>query len=162
MGLAVLNGMEKLTNTIKASEKPRRTVARKGTARDVMTVDPETVSAESSLYDAASVMAELGVRHLPVTDAAGRLIGMLSDRDVRTTLGDPMEALRGREDSDVTVADAMRPDPLSESLEASVDALATILADEKIGAIPIVDEGDRPVGIVSYVDLLSWYAKNRG
>lgn len=154
--------MDKQTTTSKASEKPRRTVARKGTARDVMTVDPETISAESSLYDAASVMAELGVRHLPVTDAAGRLIGMLSDRDVRTTLGDPMEALRGREDSDVTVADAMRADPLSESLETSVDALATILADEKIGAIPIVDEGDRPVGIVSYVDLLSWYAKNRG
>lgn len=154
--------MNKLTTTTKAPEKPRRTVARKGTARDVMTVDPETVSAESSLYDAASVMAELGVRHLPVTDATGRLIGMLSDRDVRTTLGDPMEALRGREDSDVTVADAMRADPLSESLETSVDALAMILADEKIGAIPIVDEGDRPVGIVSYVDLLSWYAKNRG
>lgn len=154
--------MDKQTTTSKASEKPRRTVARKGTARDVMTVDPETISAESSLYDAASVMAELGVRHLPVTDAAGRLIGMLSDRDVRTTLGEPMEALRGREDSDVTVSDAMRADPLSESLETSVDALAMILADEKIGAIPIVDEGDRPVGIVSYVDLLSWYAKNRG
>lgn len=130
------------------------------TARTVMTADPVTVTEETSLFEAAARMAELGVRHLPVIDGRGTLVGMLSDRDIRTSIGDPVEALRGRRDeSEATVGMVMTPDPLRLSLDSSVTEIAEILTDERIGALPIVDEGDRPVGIVSYVDLIRFLAK---
>src|SRR4051812_15193926 len=147
------------TTARSVSTKSTRKNHRSATARDVMTADPETTTADVSLFDAASKLAGLGVRHLPVVDDRGCLIGILSDRDVRTAIGDPLEALRGREDLDITVGDAMKEDPVRERMTASITQLATLLSDERIGAIPIVDEGDHPIGIVSYVDLLAHFAK---
>lgn len=129
------------------------------TARLVMTPDPETILEEASLFEAAAKMAELGVRHLPVVDDSGLLVGMLSDRDIRSAIGDPVEALRGRRDeSESRVSDVMAPDPLRVALDAPISDIAEMLVDERIGAVPVVDEGDRPVGIVSYVDLIRYLA----
>lgn len=129
-------------------------------ARSVMTADPETVIEECSLYEAAALMAELGVRHLPVVNENGVLAGMLSDRDLRTAIGDPVEALRGRRDeSEACVRDVMAPDPLRVALETPVTEIAEMLMDERIGAVPVVDEGDRPIGIVSYVDLIRFLTR---
>ena len=129
-------------------------------AKELMTVDPVTVAPETSLLEAASRMASEGVRHLPVTDDAGRLIGMLSDRDLRAAIGDPLEALRtDRDESETRVADVMTPDPVRFELDASMAEVADLLADERVGAIAVVDERDRPVGIVSYVDLMGWLAR---
>lgn len=153
--------------TLRRTE-PKRNTSRKSTsrideaptARLVMTADPETVLEETSLFEAAAKMAELGVRHLPVVDAAGTLVGMLSDRDIRTSIGDPLEALRNRRDEDeARVSDVMAVDPLRGELETPLSDIAGMLADEHIGAVPIVDEGDRPVGIVSYVDLIRYLAR---
>ncbi|HVO29092.1 MAG TPA: CBS domain-containing protein [bacterium] len=133
------------------------------TARDVMTADPETTIPEARLVDAAATMAELGVRHLPVIDAdTGKLVGILSDRDVRTLVGDPREALESAERSELTVRDAMREDAVAEGLTTPISEIAGLLADERIGAVPIVDEQDHPVGIVSYVDLLGFLARQEG
>ena len=143
----------------------KRTVSRKpapiaAVASTVMTADPETVSEESSLFEAAASMAEIGVRHLPVVNENGVLVGMLSDRDIRSSIGDPVDALRGRRDeSESRVSDVMTPDPLRATLDMPVAELASMLADERIGAVPVVDEGDHPVGIVSYVDLIRFLAR---
>lgn len=132
------------------------------TARRLMTPDPEVTTEESSLFDAAAKMAENNIRHLPVVDADGVLVGMISDRDVRAALGDPMEALRDvRDDDSLTVGNVMAPDPLQVGLDTPITEVAGMIANEKLGAIPVVDEGDRPVGIISYVDLLAHLAKQR-
>ncbi len=131
-------------------------------ARHLMTPDPETVTAETHLMTAASRMAELGLRHLPVNDADGRLVGMISDRDLRVALGNPGEALRTTprlaDVEELTVGAVMAPDPISVDLDTPVRAIAEILAIEHIGAVPVVDEGDHVVGIVSYVDVLAYFA----
>ena len=154
--------------TLRKSDSKRVTPAKKSTPRNVkapptarlvMTADPETILEEASLFDAAAKMAELGVRHLPVVDDLGVLVGMLSDRDIRSSIGDPVDALRGRhEESESRVSDVMAPDPLRVGLDAPISEIAEMLVDERIGAVPIVDEGDRPVGIVSYVDLIRFLA----
>ena len=148
--------------TLRKSATPRHTKRRPPpTAATVMTCDPETIGDEGSLMDAASRMAELGVRHLPVVDDRGVLVGMLSDRDIRAAIGDPAEALRGHsaEWGESQVLDVMTPDPTRAELETPVAEIAAMLTDERIGAVPVVDEGDRPVGIVSYVDLIGFLAK---
>lgn len=128
------------------------------TARDLMTPDPAVTSPGNTLMDAVAVMAEIGVRHLPVTDARGRLVGMLSDRDVRTAIGDPLAALHERlleESEDLTVDLVMTDRPVRIGLNATLSEIADVFADERVGALPVVDEGNRPVGIVSYVDVLA-------
>lgn len=153
--------LRKTTTTAKRNETKKSAVRDvTASARSVMTADPETVIEECSLYEAAALMAELGVRHLPVVNEDGVLVGMLSDRDLRTSIGDPVEALRGRRDeSEACVRDVMAPDPLRVALSAPVTEIAEMLMDERIGAVPVVDEGDRPIGIVSYVDLIRFLSR---
>lgn len=152
--------MTTLRKTTAKRSAPRNSV-RPALARSVMTPDPETVHEEASLFEAAARMTELGVRHLPVVDERGALVGMLSDRDLRTSIGDPVEALRGRRDeSESRVSDVMTRDPLRVELGTSIAEIAAMLTDDRIGAVPVVDEGDRPVGIISYVDLLRFLAKS--
>lgn len=132
------------------------------TARTLMTADPETVMTETHLVTAAAKMAELGLRHLPVVDEDGRLVGMISDRDVRMALGNPGDALRtGRlaEVEELTVGTAMTNDAISVDLDAPARLIAETLAVERIGAVPVIDEGEHVVGIVSYVDLLAYFAR---
>jgi CBS domain-containing protein len=153
--------LRKTTTNRKNTKRPVKKEPTAAFARSVMTADPETVIEETSLYEAAALMAELGVRHLPVVNELGVLVGMLSDRDLRTSIGDPVEALRGRRDeSEACVRDVMAPDPLRVGLSTPISEIAMMLMDERIGAVPVVDEGDRPIGIVSYVDLIRFLTRN--
>jgi len=66
-------------------------------ARMLMTRAPTTAAADDNLIDAAARMADRNVRHLPVVDGEHHVIGMLSDRDVRTQVGDSSRTLRPEE-----------------------------------------------------------------
>jgi CBS domain-containing protein len=126
-----------------------------------MTRSPLVSSPEVPLGEAAATMARAGVRHLPVVDDEGRLVGILSDRDLRERLGsEPSEwypsAVTSLSD---TVGEAMSHEPIALIAGTWLEAALEIFADEGVGAIPIVDEDERVVGILSYVDLLSWLGR---
>ena len=125
--------------------------------KHVMTPRPATVGPEDSLGDAAGAMAQGGFRHLPVIDADGRLVGMLSERDLRARLGTEVERFPSAAFDLLSepVEATMRPDPITISRDATLRVALEILADERIGALPVLD-GERLVGIVSYVDLLAY------
>jgi CBS-domain-containing membrane protein len=124
----------------------------------VMTRRPDTVGPEDALGDAAGLMVSGGYRHLPVVDTDGRLVGMLSERDLRARLGSELEkfADAGRQLLSDTVDAAMRPDPITVGRRARVREALEILIDDRVGALPVTDDADRLVGIVSYVDLLAY------
>jgi CBS domain-containing protein len=122
----------------------------------VMTRGPATVEEAAPVSDAAAEMAAGGFRHLPVVDATGALVGMISERDLRALLGTDVARFADAT-SDVLaepVLEAMTPDPVSLPPTATLAQALEVFADERVGAIPVVDEADRPIGIVSYVDLL--------
>jgi CBS domain-containing protein len=117
-----------------------------------------TIAATDDLVSAVSRMSAGGFRHLPVVDGDGRLVGMLSDRDVRTAVGSPAVALdfanaRARVRS-LRVGDVMARDVVTVGSDASFAEIARSLADHRIGAVPVTDDDGRVVGIVSYVDVL--------
>ncbi len=130
----------------------------------IMRPATETANAEDDLFDAIGAMVEGDFRHLPIVDAEGTIVGMLSDRDVRSAVGDPLDVLREGEGEVAgrRVSDAMKTSPATISKDASLADLASFLLDERVGALPVVDDGDRLVGIVSYVDLLSHVIATRG
>ncbi len=108
-------------------------------------------SAGMSLDAAWAAMCARHIRHLPIVEA-GRLVGILSDRDV---------LLRATRDDDervivpgIPVAVAMTPAPYVCSPHAKVSEIARVMIERKIDAMPVV-EGERLVGLVTSTDLLA-------
>jgi CBS domain-containing protein len=125
---------------------------------DVMTPRPETVHPDDYILDAAGRMRNLTIRHLPVVDGQGALVGILSDRDIRSAVGDPTKALDSagvRADVDaLRVQDAMTPEVVTVHPSESCASVARLFVHLSASAVPVLDEGGGLVGILSYVDLL--------
>lgn len=114
------------------------------TARELMTESPTVVDATATLRNAIEKLQSLDVRHLPVVDTDGQLVGMLSDRDLRSAVL-PLDA---------SVSNVMSTDVIAVDLEADVAEIIDLMLDNKIGAVPVLDSDDVLVGIISYVDIL--------
>ncbi len=125
------------------------------TARDAMTPFPITIDPEASLLDAVSLMIDHKIRHLPVVDRAGKIVGMLSEREVRTAIGDP---LRYRELPASlprhTVGQVMAIASPQVAFDRPLGELAVRFAEDRLDAVSVVDRFNALIGIVSYVDVL--------
>lgn len=122
-----------------------------------------SISEQGTLRDVIKTMATGGFRHLPVVNAHGRLVGIISDRDVRSLLpapgADPFEIDRFVEKT--KVGEVMTRDPLTLDAKASMLEAVEKILEHRIGALPVLDDG-RLVGIVSQVDLLRAFADHLG
>lgn len=125
---------------------------------DLMQVDVATAAADDALLDVVARMGSRAVRHAPVVDGERRVIGMLSDRDVRGAVGNALRPLGVRDAvvriSSLKVGNVMSRNPRLATRDLSVSQAAALLAGNGIGALPVVDHDERLVGIVSYVDIL--------
>lgn len=127
--------------------------------RELMTQDPVRIPETRSLRDAEALMREYDMRHIPVVNPEGFLVGILSDRDLRSympwdaQMGVPnLEAIEKRSEP---VTAAMQPDPISVTPEDGVHSVIDLMVEWKIGAVPVVESGSEIlVGIISYVDVL--------
>lgn len=127
------------------------------TVVDVMTPDPVTVRADDTLLDAADRLQRMNIRHLPVVDGDRRVIGILSDRDLRSAVGYYVaadeDAAPGELDR-LRVNQAMTRDVITVRPQQSLRQLAGEMAGMQVGALPVVDDHERLVGILSVVDVL--------
>jgi acetoin utilization protein AcuB len=127
-------------------------------ANDVMTEGPVTIRSTASIREALTLIQALEVRHLPVVGPKGDLVGILSDRDLRALaqpfpFSDPkMSSFGGR--LDVAVSYIMNSAVFSVQPDTDVKRIVDLMTDQKIGAVPVVDDAGGVVGIVTYVDLL--------
>jgi len=151
-----------VTATEQAEERPgvqeQRPAWTHLTVDDVMSRDPLVAFPADTLRTVIDRMGRHGIRHLPVVDGDGGVIGMLSDRDVRTAVGNPMLAVTSREAAtrieSARVSHAMTRAPLTLRAGTRLSRAAALFADHKVGAVPIVDDNDRLVGLMSYTDVL--------
>jgi len=128
------------------------------TARMIMRRAPLTASASDLLLDAVARMDDRGIRHLPVVDGDHRVVGMLSDRDVRLAVGNARwgspSTVASMGLGAVRVSAVMSRDPFVVREDAPFLQLVSVFTDERVGAVPVVADADRLTGIVSYVDVL--------
>jgi CBS domain-containing protein len=124
----------------------------------VMKPAPVVAAADTELFEAAAMMSRHCVRHLPVVDGERRVIGMLSDRDLRAAIGDPRQVLEDpearRRVAARRVGDVMSRTVISLQDSTPLSRAIDHLVHEPIGALPVVDEAQHLVGIVSYVDVI--------
>jgi len=130
------------------------------TVNDLMTVIPYSVTPGTSLRRVIEMMKTEGCRQFPVLDN-GKLVGIISDRDVRLVMNSPM-VLHGRwQDEElldkVLVESCMTPNPMSVTPETPAYRAAKMLSLYKFGALPVVDE-DNLVGIITVTDYLDYFA----
>lgn len=142
------------------------------TVKEVMTPNPTTVTPDTDITEAARVLLEKGYNGLPVVDAAGALVGVLCQSDLIAqqkklhipsvfTLLDGFFPLSSASDLEremekitaTRVDKAMTPNPTSVSTETPLDEVATIMAEQKLYTLPVV-ENDKVVGVVGKEDIL--------
>jgi acetoin utilization protein AcuB len=116
-----------------------------------MTADPATILATTTVGEAAHLMTTRGLRHLPVVDGLGRLIGMVSDRDLRGSLAGATSSVPS---PSAEVASVMAREVITAQPGDELGTLARVIVERRIGAVPVVDADGRLQGIASYVDVL--------
>ena len=128
------------------------------TASDIMVKPVKTVQASATLIEAHQQMQNLGVHHLLVVGDDGQLIGVLSDRDVKKFAspfaGSERESQQDRATMDLpvqkiaskNVTTCQTSDPIRKCLE--------LMLGKSIHAIPVIDNKQKLVGLVTSTDLL--------
>jgi CBS domain-containing protein len=127
-------------------------------AADIMTENPLTIRQTDTIGDAIDALQSMDIRHLPVVDDEGNLVGMLSDRD----LGPLMRTFTEGADAERMivplsrrrVTDFMSSDVVSVDVDAEVSSIIETMLEQHVGAVPVVDGEGAVSGIISYVDLL--------
>jgi len=147
--------------------------------RDVMSTTVTTLSPDEKVEVAADVLAARNVGSLPVVDDQGKLVGILRDDDLIASearvhvptfinfLGLGM-AFPGemkhlerelKKIAGATVCDIMQTDPPTVTTDATLEDVATIMHDQGVNSLPVVDAGKRVVGIVARADIVRFIAR---
>lgn len=125
-----------------------------------MTKDVVAISMDADIAQARRMMIRYRIRHLPVTRPDRTLIGIITDRDIRSALPSSVGRNHRRKPDDtetatgIFVQDIMTKDPVSISLSSTIQDALLLVEKTRVGAFPVVDEEFKVVGVVSDRDLL--------
>jgi len=127
---------------------------------DYMTAPPVTVGPETAISEARAILRRRRFRHLPVAAPDNKLLGMVTDRDIRSAYPSTVEPYDGDEVERVDarpVAEIMSPGPASLGPGATIDDALLVLERRRVGAVPVLDGGGMIIGIFSIRDLIAAY-----
>ena len=148
-------------------------------ARDIMTADVVTISPEASVEDLAALLEAKRIGGVPVVDADGQLVGIVTQSDLVQRCRDlelppalnildlhlfletqagfkrRLEKMLG-----ATVRAVMTPDPVTIPPEMSVNEIAALMTDRQVHTLPVLD-GKKLVGIVGKIDLVRGVARQK-
>ena len=132
--------------------------------RDVMAKRPITIDPQAPLATAIAVMREKEIRHLPVVDDTARLVGIITDRDLRSAALAPSlaeflpsglrRAVEGAAGmlGELRVKDAMTWGVVTTRPDASVAEAGAVMFERRIGSLPVRENG-KLVGIITERDI---------
>ena len=118
-----------------------------------------TIDKDASVFEAQEKMAANGIRHLPIVDADNRLIGIVTDRDIRSAMPYRLIKEKGIAEerqklAHLKVEDIMARNPKTISPKDTIQDALLMIQKEKVGAFPVVGEDGKLAGILSVRDLL--------
>jgi acetoin utilization protein AcuB len=127
--------------------------------------NPVFVDEGDSMKKAMDLLKEHEIRHLPVLKDGERLVGIVSERDIKQASPSPATALEIREIyyllDKVKVKQIMTRRPYTVSSSAPIEEAALILREKKIGCLPVVDDG-KLVGILTETDIIDAFIAGMG
>lgn len=124
---------------------------------EVMTSSPLMIQADASLYDARRVMHEHHVRHLPVCNDKGELVGLFTQRDLLactvSVLADVDQQSQNELEQGIPVREVMTTDIACVQQYSNVIEAADYFLEHNHSCLPVL-EGDELVGILTEVDFI--------
>ncbi len=125
-------------------------------ARDIMSTPVLTLPLSASLAQAWDLVKNKRFRHIPIQAQTGTLVGILSDRDLsRGTVGSDFTGTKGLADlAKITIESYVSHPVLVAAPDATLLAIARVLLEERIGAIPIVSQEKGLLGMITRTDIL--------
>lgn len=132
-----------------------------------MKTSPVTVTPETFLPDVRALMTNNKFRHLPVVDRGNRLVGMITDRDLRSAYPSSLLPEEKRtailaEVANTLVSSVMSTDVVFLTPLSTLDDALHYFYRDKIGLLPVIDEEKRVIGVFSVQDLMKAYKKLYG
>ena len=116
------------------------------TVRDLMTTSVETVGPDATAKDAAAFMLSADTGSIPVCDG-DKIIGMITDRDIA------VRGVAAGKGPDCSVRDLMSSDVVFARDTDDVEAVARQMSEAQVRRLPVIDQNDKLVGMVSLGDL---------
>ncbi|MGB5833833.1 MAG: CBS domain-containing protein [Thiohalocapsa sp.] len=113
---------------------------------DYMTRTPVTIGKDADYGAAFDIMETKNLHHLPVVDAGNEVVGILTRRDLQL-------AARHFQEAPVEVVDVMHTPVVTATPETNLVDAATMMMDNRIGCLPVLDGGRKVVGMVTETDL---------
>ena len=131
---------------------------KEGIVREIMMGSPVTLKSDDTL-DLANDVISLGrIRHIPIVES-GKLVGLLSERDLLGAAATQIFGLKQRTKSALLKAtlikDVMKKRIVTVEPDTTITDAAHIMADKKIGCLPVLAEGSL-VGLVTTTDILRY------
>jgi CBS domain-containing protein len=110
--------------------------------KDLMTREPATLAPEASCGEAATLMRQEDCGSIPIVREGGRLVGIVTDRDIVVRA-----VAAGKDPRATPVSQVMSADPVTVAPDADVDEAERIMSDRQIRRLPVVEDG-KLVGIL--------------
>jgi acetoin utilization protein AcuB len=124
-----------------------------------------TIDIDFTIHEALQTMRENGMRRLPVVDDDGKLVGLVSEKDLLDASPSGATSLSVWELnyllSKINIGDIMTTDVITISEDTPLEEAARIMADNKIGSLPVVENGN-VVGIITETDLFKIFLEILG
>jgi acetoin utilization protein AcuB len=117
----------------------------------IMTKKLFTAAPQTTIGEARRSLRSHQIRHLPIVDTGGRLVGILSDRDLR----------RARGPSRLPVSAVMVDQPIVLHTDSEIEEALDTMLESGVGALPVVGGHGEIVGIVSLGDVIRRLARER-
>jgi len=132
----------------------------KGFMRERIRRNPVTIRPDASFFEARSLIHDKGIRHLPVVDQENRLVGIITETDIREAGPSDVSTLGVKELTDLLgtlkVSELMVPKEkvITITPDTLIEEAIQLMRDHKIGCLPVVDQG-KLYGIFTETDALA-------
>ena len=134
--------------------------------RDRMTAPAITISPEAPFQEAVKLMREKGFRRLPVVDRKGRLVGIISERDLLHASPSPASSLSIWEMNyllwKLKIEELMSKKVISVAPETPIEEAARLMVDHKIGGMPVIDADGKVSGVITETDIFKTFVEMLG
>ena len=122
-----------------------------------MTKDVITVTPDTSMMKASKLLKTHSIRRLPVVDEGGRILGIVSDRDIKEASPSKATTLDVHELyyllAEIKIRDIMTRNPVALHPGDTVEHAAMLMIEKNFGGLPVVDDDAKVVGIMTYSDV---------
>ena len=134
--------------------------------RERMTSPAVTITPETPFQEALKLMRDKKFRRLPVVDSAGKIVGIVSERDMLHASPSPATSLSVWEVNyllwKLKISDIMTHNVLTINQDTPIEDAANLMVTHKIGGVPVVDDNSRVVGVITETDIFRAFVEMLG